>query len=71
MQLKFSVQSQYGIANNNVVIMKKYNKPKIEIYEIGVELLSLSEDGPPAIINPPGIEGGHTSLSIWDDDEYY
>lgn len=51
--------------------MKKYNKPKIEIYEIGVELLSLSEDGPPAIINPPGIEGGHTSLSIWDDDEDY
>ena len=45
----------------------KYAKPKIEIQELDVELLTLSEDGPPAVITPPGIEGGNTS--IWDGDD--
>ena len=47
--------------------MKKYTKPQTEIHELEVELLTLSEDGPPAIITPPGIEGGNTS--IWDGDD--
>ena len=49
--------------------MKKYIKPIIEIEKIDFVLLTLSEDGPPAVINPPGIEGGNTSLSIWDDND--
>lgn len=49
----------------------KYKKPKIEVHDLEIELLTLSEDGPPAVINPPGIEGGHTSLSIWDNEEDY
>lgn len=49
--------------------MEKYIKPVIEIEKIDFVLLTLSEDGPPAVINPPGIEGGHTSIWDGEDDE--